>query len=115
MATVAFVDNYNHGGSWSAVSTGDTATPHKVTKSGFYAFATDGTYAGGSTAKLLYGPTSSPTKSVSTDATGTEWSATSIIGVVIVWLAEGFYVQPSVTGGAADDINFYLAYAGDSA
>ena len=116
MATVAFAPDENHGGTWTGIVTGDTVTETRVTRNGYYNLTVSGTFAGGTVAKLLVGPTTGPTKSLPTDNTGagTEWSTTAATCTFLIGpLAAGTYVKPSVASGSADAVTFTLAYAGE--
>lgn len=98
---------------WSPVATGDTVVEDTIKIPGKYSFAVGGTFANGSTAKLLVGPSSGPTKSISTDAAGTEWTSTAVTSCFLVGpFAAGTVIKPSNTGGSADGVSFYLRYIG---
>lgn len=101
---------------WEGIVTGDTVTEDVLKFTGFYNLTVSGTFAGGTVAKLLVGPTTGPTKSLPTDNTGagTEWSTTAATCTFLIGpLAAGTYVKPSVASGSADAVTFTLAYAGE--
>jgi hypothetical protein len=101
---------------WTGIVTGDTVTEAQFAAQGRYNLTISGTFAGGTVAKLLVGPTTGPTKSLPTDNTGagTEWSTTAVTCTFVIGpLAAGTYVKPSVASGASDSVTFTLAYAGE--
>ncbi len=98
---------------WDGIVTGDTVTEDKLSLSGQYRLHVYGTFNGGTTAKFLVGSSTGPTKSISTDATGTEWSVTAAGASFVVDLAAGDYVKPSVASGSADAVTFNLRYIGE--
>lgn len=106
----------NAGIVWSGIVTGDTVTESNIPKRGQYTLTISGTFAGGTVAKLLLGPTTGPTKSISlVDSAGvvTEWSTLATIGPIIIGpIPEGMFVKPSVASGSADSVTFTLAWAG---
>jgi len=117
MATVAFVSDDNHGGTWPGIVTGDTVTQTRITRNGRYNLTFADTFAGGTVASLLLGPTTAPTKKISfVDGSGvvTEWTTTAAIGPIVIGpLAAGTYVKAYVASGAADSVSVTLAYAGE--
>lgn len=102
---------------WTGIVTGDTVVEDVIHLEGKYNLTISGTFAGGTVAKLLMGPETGPTKSLSlVDSAGTvtEWSTTAAIGPIVIGpIAAGMYVKPSVASGSADSVTFTLAYAGE--
>lgn len=99
---------------WTGIVTGDTVTEDVIHLEGKYNLTISGTFAGGTVAKLLMGPETGPTKSITTDSAGTEFSTTAALGTLVIGpIAAGTYVKPSVASGSGDSVTFTLAYAGE--
>jgi len=95
---------------WSNVATGDTVTEQELPVGGFYNLAITGTFAGGTVAKFLAGLSTGPTKSIPTDASGTEFSTTSATSTFVIGpIAGGTFVKPSVSSGSSDSVTFTLS------